>query len=393
MADIRVVNNAQEVADVWTITPANVAATNTFTVTINGKAITYTAIATTVAEVTAGLVALLNASGIPGEFTEALFTDGTTKINAVGTPGVPVTITSSASGGTATLVTVHVTTATGPNFADNTANYSGGSLPTNADRLFFGSYSSPLLYALEALAAVTLAYLEIDRSFQRNARIGLDAINPKGYVEYRPRYFKVGATTWKYGTGFGNGPTLCNLDFSTIQYAGQVLNGGGQPGSEVLRIKGTHASNTLSSEAGATAVAYENGTASKVALLTMNGGSVRGSSLVQWTDIEGDAGSVDIAPISAMNDINSQGMKITIGGEANIATITCEKGGVVNYNVSGTVNAVIASSGGRIDCSGDSRDATFLETTLNAGGVIHDPAERVSKTIEPGVGLSTITGA
>ena len=55
------------IADLYTITPANVAASNTFTITINNKSVTFTATLTTVASVCTGLVALCKAAAAPPE--------------------------------------------------------------------------------------------------------------------------------------------------------------------------------------------------------------------------------------------------------------------------------------------------------------------------------------
>src|ERR1700677_3805662 len=100
--------DAAAVAQVDVITPASVAAGNTFSITINSKTVSYTTAAGTVADVCTGLATALEASTI-AEFQEiAWTTDGASTITATAnTPGVPFTQTSSASGGTATLTTSH----------------------------------------------------------------------------------------------------------------------------------------------------------------------------------------------------------------------------------------------------------------------------------------------
>lgn len=85
--------NALAVAQVVNLTPAAVQVGDVFTVTINGKAISYTAAAATVADVVSGLVALLAASTVP-EFLEVTWTAGGTNAYVVGTAataGVPFT--------------------------------------------------------------------------------------------------------------------------------------------------------------------------------------------------------------------------------------------------------------------------------------------------------------
>ena len=90
--------DAPAVAQVDTLTPANVEIGDVFTATINGKSITFTATVATVANVTAGIVAAWNVSTIQ-EFTEITATDSTTHITLMGdTAGVPFTVTSSSTG-------------------------------------------------------------------------------------------------------------------------------------------------------------------------------------------------------------------------------------------------------------------------------------------------------
>src|SRR5690349_63936 len=84
---------ALAVAQVVHLTPAAVQVGDVFTVTINGKAISYAAAAATAAAVVTGLQALLAASTIP-EFQEATWTAGGDSEYIVGTAataGVPFT--------------------------------------------------------------------------------------------------------------------------------------------------------------------------------------------------------------------------------------------------------------------------------------------------------------
>jgi trimeric autotransporter adhesin len=70
---------ARAVAEVHTITPANVEVGDVFTITINGKTVSFTATATTVANVTAGLAAAW-ALATEAEFTEITASDQTTHL-------------------------------------------------------------------------------------------------------------------------------------------------------------------------------------------------------------------------------------------------------------------------------------------------------------------------
>lgn len=132
MGVVRWRGDAPAVAQVNQVLPASVAVGNTFTLTINGKNITFTATAATVANVTAGLKSAVLTSTIP-EFLELIPTDN--QVNLLLTakvPGVPFTQTSSASGGAATLVTTTPTASAGPNDWSVAANWSTGKTPQGA---------------------------------------------------------------------------------------------------------------------------------------------------------------------------------------------------------------------------------------------------------------------
>src|SRR4051812_8792094 len=92
-----------------TVTPANVAIGNVFTVTVNSKTYSFTATANTVANVVTGLYTLLSAA-TAGDVSETPGADNTPSLGATATTaGKPFTQTSSATGGTATLVTATAT--------------------------------------------------------------------------------------------------------------------------------------------------------------------------------------------------------------------------------------------------------------------------------------------
>ena len=177
MAEKLWLGTAKAVPQLNTITPGSVDIGDTFTVTINLKAITFTATAATVANVTAGLVALLEASDEP-EFSEVTWTDNTTNILATGpADGTPFTQTSSSSGGT--LSTTTTTTPTGPNWVSNAANWSENAVPAAADNIVIDNTDVSLLYGTLSNAPTSIT---VGMAF--TGAIGLPARNPNGYAEY-----------------------------------------------------------------------------------------------------------------------------------------------------------------------------------------------------------------
>lgn len=97
------VGNANAVADVWTLTPANVEIGDVFNAFINNKKISVTATAATVANVTALLTAAINSSDIP-EWQEVSAEDDTTHVTITNLRrGHPIVITTSTSSTTYTV--------------------------------------------------------------------------------------------------------------------------------------------------------------------------------------------------------------------------------------------------------------------------------------------------
>lgn len=209
MANIRWVGGAAAIRQVSTITIANTWATNdTVTVTIANKALTVTigsAFATT--DVAAALSAAINAAdattGLVGTETRNVggqeipeFADISASVlgSVVTLTGVlagqPFTVAASEStAGTGTATAATVTAATGPNHADNAANYDTGALPANNDVLYFDQGDVDCLYGLGYFRTNTLA-LDLIISNDWTGRLGLPAVNESGgYDEYRQRYY------------------------------------------------------------------------------------------------------------------------------------------------------------------------------------------------------------
>ncbi len=104
--------DAPAVAQVTTVTFANVEVGDGFALTINGKAITVTATAATAANVAGLLVTAIQASAIPEwqEVIASLGTDGASVVLTGATAGVPFTVTGSTTNGGTSSVVVQTTT-------------------------------------------------------------------------------------------------------------------------------------------------------------------------------------------------------------------------------------------------------------------------------------------
>lgn len=377
MATRRWVGNGQDIAQLNTITPAAVDIGDSFTITINVKSITFVATAATVANVTAGLVSLLNAS-LLGEFGEITWADATTAITATAkTAGTPFTQTSSSTGGT--LTTVVTTANSSKNDVNNANNWSGATVPVSTDDVVFDHSDIDALYNLGALSAVTLASLTIDSTY--TGRIGLPEINAEStapYVEYRAQFFAVGATTINIGQGSGPGSGRIKLDQGAVQTALSIYQtAGGVDSSEIPAIqwKGTHVSNTVSVYRGEFGAAvYLNETAViatlRVGYVESQDGdaTVRCSSGVTLTTVSILGGEVELN--SGATTITKIGGDLTLNA-GNVTTLTNDLG-VVRYRGTGTITTCTIGNGGVLDVEDDMRGRTITTLNLHAGAVVRD---------------------
>lgn len=197
MAILKYTWNAPLVAQVDTLTPGGtIVVGNTFTVTINTKAITYVATGTTVASVTAGLYALLAACQYP-EFLEITWADAGTAITATSTQkGRQFDLSVSKAQGvgvsnTHTFGRTATTANSGPEDALCTANYSSGALPANNDTIVLENSNQNILYNIGALS---FSGIKLFGRPTYTGNVGLPEYNPAGYDEYRATYLELGFT-------------------------------------------------------------------------------------------------------------------------------------------------------------------------------------------------------
>ena len=181
MATLRWRGDAPAVAQKTTATPGNVEIGDQFLLTINGKSVSYTATAATVADVVGGLVTAIGESSIP-EFAEIVASDTTSEVTLTAkTAGQPFTVASSAINGGATddqTLTISTTTvSSGPQHWDTSDNWSTGNLPGNTDDVYIENSDTSILYGL-GQSAISLNSLNIAASF--TGQIGLEAVNESG---------------------------------------------------------------------------------------------------------------------------------------------------------------------------------------------------------------------
>jgi hypothetical protein len=368
---------AKQVPQVNTVTPANVAATNTFTVTVNGKSFTYAAAGATVAEVTAGLVALLSASSEP-DVAELTIADLSTAVRITGpADGTPFTQTSSAAGGTATLTTATATAASGPNDWSVPANWNTGAVPVAADDVIVDNSDVPIKYGLDQ-HTVTLTSLTIGPGF--TGTIGLPERNPAGYAEYRPTYLKVGATSVRIGGSDqqAGGSGRVKLDNGTVQADVLVMSAGSPADSGLPAVlwKGTHAANTVEVVGGTVGLAALPGETATVATLKVGGGAgqltLAGGAGLTLTTLKQVGGAVTLG--AGVTTVTKNGGTLTVLSGA--CTTLTNDGGEVFWQSTGSIGTI--DGAGVFDFSRDPRARTVTNATFRDGAKLSDPLGSVT---------------
>lgn len=367
--------------DTFTPTASN---SQTYTITINGKSVSYTADSgTTVQEICEGLQAALAASTIP-EFAEITWTENDSVVTGTGPDdGTPFAATSSATGAGA-LAQSTVTAAVGPNRVV-AANFVGAALPANGDTLVIQDSASSLNYSLSALSAVTVDLLNILADFSEGGEIGLPYFNRSNsggaYYEYRGTYLQIGATEVKIGDGNGQGSGLIKLNLGSVQTSIQVFKTG-QPTDQdygAVQLIGTHASNVLRIFGGSVDVAMGPGEVATFATITASGGVVRLGGGCTLTTVEADGNAV-VEVRSAATTLQTQGSGIIrkIGSGA-VGTIDVG-GGTVEYSAAGTITTLTVRAGKTFDASKLTAAVTITNSTAYAGATILDPNGKITWT-------------
>lgn len=368
MATTRWLGRALAVAKVMTHTIGGAAAAaQTYTITRNGKSISYTSIGgDTNTTIATALTTLLNASTVP-EFSEVTWSSAAAIITGTcDTAGNNQTYTTTTDGAW-TFVTALVTAASGPNRWDVAVNWSGGAVPVGADDVVIDIPVS-ILDGLDQ-SAVTLTSLVIAASFD-NAYIGRPRTNAGGYTEDRDIALKISATTVRIGVGEGNGSGRVKINFGTVQMTTEVRKTG-QPieqGVPSLLLLGTHASNAMDVQAGSVGVAIFGTEVST--LLTLRCSANATVTCGEGCTLGTISGEGTVQMNSAVTTLTQAGGQWTINGSSAITTLT-QNGGLLNHNSSSTITT--ATIGGTVNCGGDASARTITTCTLNKGGKIVDP--------------------
>lgn len=388
MATVRFRGDAPAVAQVNTVTPASVTSGNTFTCTINSKAITVTATAATVANVTGLMTTAINASDI-AEFEEITATDSTTHVTlTANTAGKPFTQTSSSADGSGSaghsFVTATTTSSSGPNHWGTAANWSGGAVPVNSDDVYIENTDVDLLYDMNQ-SSVTLTSLNIAASY--TGRIGLPDYDEEGdYYEYKTKPLTIMSTTVNVGYGDGSGSSRIRLSLGNNTTTLNV-NGTGSPSDSAipsLTVAG-HASATYTVNITQGSVGFANNVSEVCVLGTVrlgNEGNTTGDVSVLFgsgctiTTIEMSGGAAQsYAGVTTLNMVDGDWHHYS--GAITTGNID---GGTLTYESTSTITTLRVGTGATVDFSRDIRSRTVTTTTINPDATIKDPYRTVTWT-------------
>lgn len=397
MATVKWQGGAADVAQVTTITFSAYTSGETYTVTVNSKDVSFTATASTLANVIDGLVTALEATD-EAEFTEFTPTNDSGLVLTAVTPGVPFTVTASATSGITATVT-ETTAPTGPNFFDNADNWEGGSVPSAGDDLVFENSDVSLLYALED--TTNYGDLTFDSTYTGN--VGLPARNANVYQEYRPRFLKLGDGTSAFavtiGQGTGRQSSRIFIDGNDATLTLTVYDSGSSnDGEHAVVIKNTDSSSTGDIYGGS--VKIDADTSGSLADLRITPLSSFGASQVQTSSsvaagaVVTSGGNLEIRGSATSVDA-SGGANVTIANAATCPTVKAASGATVLWQSTANVTTkIFAYNAGVIDFSPNGAAKTVADADCYQGGTIRDPLGVVTWTngiALPGTRLEDVT--
>jgi len=392
-ADVHWTGAATAVAEVDTFTPANVEIGDVFTLTITGwdgttNAVSFTATATTVANVTAGLTAAWNAS------THALCTpitaaDNTTTLSLTAdTAGDAFSCASTCDGDGApadTFTRAATTASAGPKHWDCTSNWDTGALPGGAasQNVYIEDFLGEICYGLDQSGiANTLDSLNIEKTF--TGKLGYN-----GATGETGTYLQIKATAVNIGynysgaTASGSGRIMLDTGAtaSTITIY-ELASTASDTGKPCARLKANSASTDILIHQGKVGIAYEAGETSTIDDLTI-GYTATSSGQVEVTAGSGltvDAITKRIGTLtlrSACTSLVNESGSAYLYGTGLVGTLTINSGTVYANNNPAAPPAITTCSadGGTLDLTGLLTARTITTINLGAGGSLkYDPS-------------------
>jgi hypothetical protein len=372
MAVNRWLGSSKAVAKVITLVVGSNTNTHTFITTINGKSLTVTADGVlTTAEIASAIQALLSASDIP-EFREVDWTVDSSTVTGTAVTAGKYFLVSESGTGTYTLTTV--TASSGPNHADDTGNWSAGTLPAVGEDILIDGDTADILWGLDGITPAVYASFKVKANFEGS--IGLPYWNTAGYVEYRTRAWPMAtAVPVTIGESDGRGPKMVNISQATaLALTVHKTQTRQSPDIPVVNVYGS-SSGTLDVISGDVAVGGDDPTQ---------------TGTVTTANVNEEA-TLTVGPGCTVTTLNQRGAEVmaygtvttlnSLAGAATLfvapTTITAD-GGTVNRRFTGTIATLtLRGQGGsgvpKFDLSHDPRACTITNHSVLGGAVYNDP--------------------
>ena len=411
--------NQSAVAQVETYTyTAPSGAGNTYTATINGKTVTYTANATdglTAAAVASGHYNLLTAqTGVPPELTEITFTNPSDGIvvataSSAGTPFANVTVNGVAGQGLVMstgnglangIATVHTIANKSPSDVNDPQNWLRvitpappvRQLPQNLDDVVVSNTTVSMLWNLDRLVATQFNTYTRWQNFE--GTIGLPDNNPGGYTEWRATYFRfVGPTgstpagglqmVLGFDSGVGGGPSRERYNVGSQQVTMTILAAGSAVDDYGIKFLGVHTQNTFKLLGGTSlGIALLPSEVAQLSSCTVGDGSTVAMGVgVTWTaastlTLYGSAAILNSAP-ATLSLNNGARATVTTDG-LTFTTIAAQGSSGLTFVAGGTITTLTLTTGSTLDKSSDARTLTITNSTIDGDTcTIDDPLNSI----------------
>lgn len=382
MADIRWVGGAAAVAQIDTVTPANVEIGDIFTITVTGEngdtnAIAFTATAATVANVVAGLVAAWNASThylcTPVTAADVSTTHLTLTADSAGVPFYVAAAATNVGGGVnnQTLTRAASTANSGPYDFATAANWDTGAVPGASALQSIIIEDATILYGLNRTAAAESPYyVEINNSqISQNPSTGRDP----AYL-----YWDDAAQIYinnYYGPG---SPTWASPMFVKTTQAGAVINvfaSGTNSDTDIpsIWLYTTAADSIINVFSGKVGIGYEEkygATTANVATLTVESGGYVYIGTCTVVNIYNNGGTVVRNNRDEYMTIYRQ-KSGTFSGYGSCTTTTIDGGTYVAYGDFTAGTCVFTVNGGSVTIRAGGAYVGDIDTLNINGGTVY----------------------
>lgn len=286
----------------------------------------------------------------------------------------PLVVPSTTIPGGSTIPVVETQESRGPNHWDDPLNWSGGTVPVNADDVSIDHSEVDILYGIDQ-SGLTLASLTIGASF--TGKLGLAETNSEGsdsYIEYRQQYLELTVPVVRIGDGVGNGSNLIRLN--VLGNNSIDVRQTGSPDTNGLTALQVISSGNITANIVKGSVGfglYEGEVAAVTSLKVGYKDTPTGDSVVvlgpgatcTTLDMAGGVVTASHAP----GTITMTDGELTID-DGSITSLK-QRAGIVRYNGNDTIT--LAEISGVLDFQQDMRAKTVTTIKLYEGFEYHDP--------------------